>query len=194
MSARILVLPGTLESRSPNHALAFEAARRLALTSATVTTLGLADYPLPLLDADAETGEPPAEAVRLAERIAGEDALLLVSPDANGCLPPLAKNAIDWASRVSRAKGRPLDPFRGLVVGLASASPGRLGGFKALDAWRVVFMSLGAEVMTRQATLAGGSQTFDERGRIRDAQGAARLEAFVDDLVSRALALGRHHP
>lgn len=184
MSARILVLPGTLESASPDHALAFEAARLLARTSATVTVLGLADYALPILDVEADTAEDPPEAARrLALRLAAADALLLVSPDGNGSVPPLPKNAVDWVSRVGRVDGRPVQPFRGLVVALASASPGRTGGFKALDAWRAVFVQLGAEVLGRQATVAGAAGMADAE---------ELLEAFVADLADKTQMLGRH--
>ncbi|KAB0682924.1 NADPH-dependent FMN reductase [Aureimonas leprariae] len=182
MSPRILVLPGTLESASPDHALAFEAARLLAGTSATVTLVGLADYPLPLIDV-ASGEDPPEAAVRLAGRIAASDALLLVSPDANGSVPPLLKNAVDWIARVRRAGSRPIQPFRGLVVALASASPGRSGGFRALDGWRPIFRDLGAEVIGRQATVDGAAGL----------EGAYEmLELFVADLADKAQALGRH--
>ena len=71
MSARILVIAGSTRHASYNRRLALEAARLLALGSATVTLIDLADFPLPIYDGDTEeTDGPPAMAIKLAERIA----------------------------------------------------------------------------------------------------------------------------
>ena len=195
MSPRILVVPGSARLESVNRRLAAEAARLLALTSATVTLLDLADYPLPLFDGDAEEDEGvPDNAVRLAGRVAEQDGLLLVSPEYNASVSPLLKNAIDWTSRVRKIGGRPVQPFRKLVVGLAAASPGRLGGLAGLVALRPILQSLGAEILTPQVTLGGAADGFDENGRVRDEQARTALDALVEQLLGQARVLGRHQP
>ena len=193
MSARILVLPGTLASASPNRRLAAEAARLLALSNATVTFLNLADYPLPLLDAEAQGDEDvPGNAVLLAQRMAEQDGLLVVSPECNASVAPLLKNAVDWTSRVRKVKGRPVQPFRKLVVGLASASSGRGGGLLGLIALRSVLQSLGAEVLTAQVTLADAAEGFDGDGCLKDEPARMALDALVEQLLEHARVLGRH--
>lgn len=195
MSARILVLPGSLRAASVNRKLAAEAARLLALSNATVTLVNLADYPLPIFDEDAEAqGGVPENAVLLAQRIAEQDGLLVVSPEYNASVTPLLKNAIDWASRVRKVKGRPVQPFRRLVVGLAAASPGRLGGLRGLAALRPILQSLGAEILTPQVTLADAHDGFDEAGRLKDEHGRMALDALVEQLLGEARVLGRHQP
>ncbi len=107
---------------------------------------------------------------------------------------PMPKNAVDWVARVRRVRGRPVAPFRGLVVALASAAPGRSGGFRALDAWRDLFLTLGAEVMGAQARLAasGGGALFDPDGRLADESAAETLGDFLAGFEARARLLGRH--
>ena len=49
---KILVIPGSLRTGSHNARLAALAAKELALAEAEVTRISLADYPLPLFDAE----------------------------------------------------------------------------------------------------------------------------------------------
>jgi chromate reductase len=195
MSARILVIPGSTRLASYNRRLALEAARLLALSNATVTLVDLADYPMPIYDGDTEEAEgPPDMAVKLAERIAEQDGMLLVSPEYNASIPPLLKNTLDWVSRVRKIQGRPLQPFKRLVVGLASASPGRLGGLRGLIALRPVCLSLGAEVLTTQLSVHEAATAFDESGRLADERQRLALDALLEQLIDHAQALGRHQP
>lgn len=193
MSAKILVIAGSLRLASHNRRLAAEAARMLALTDAVVTLVDLADYPLPIYDGDheAEAGVPE-NANLLAQRIAAQDGLLLVSPEYNHSLVPLVKNTIDWVSRVRKVNGRPIQPFKGLVVGLASASPGRFGGMRGLEALRIVMRALGADVMTQQCSVANAATGFDDDGRLADDIARTSLEALVDKLLDISRSLGRH--
>ena len=72
MSApKILVIPGSLRSASYNIRLAAVATKELTLAEADVTRISLADYPLPIYDADliANSG-PPANAVKLKQLLA----------------------------------------------------------------------------------------------------------------------------
>lgn len=195
MSARILVLPGSTRLASHNRRLALEAARLLALSNATVTLVDLADYPMPIYDGDTEEAEgPPAMAIKLAQRIAEQDGMLLVSPEYNASIPPLLKNTLDWVSRVRKIEGRPLQPFKRLVVALASASPGRLGGLRGLVALRPVCLALGAEVLTAQLAVHDAATAFDENGRLADERQRLALDALLEQLIDHAQALGRHQP
>ena len=193
MSPRILVMPGSTRSASYNRRLALEAGRLLALGDATVTMIDLADYPMAIYDGDTEEADgPPEAAVRLAERIAEQDALLLVSPEYNASVSPLLTNSLDWVSRVRKIQGRPVQPFKRLVVGLASASPGRLGGLRGLTALRPICLTLGAEVLTSQLSIPEAATAFDDKGRLKDERQRLALDALVENLIGTAQALGRH--
>lgn len=165
----------------------------LAMSDAVVTLLDLADYPLPIYDGDhEETAGVPQNAILLAQRIAAQDGLLLVSPEYNHSVTPLMKNAIDWTSRVRKVQGRPIQPFKGIVAGLASTSTGRFGGMRGLEALRIVMRALGAEVLTQQCTVASAAASFDEAGRLSDDVARTSLETLVEKLLDTARSLGRH--
>ncbi|WP_067573736.1 NAD(P)H-dependent oxidoreductase [Nocardia acidivorans] len=95
---RILALVGSLRAASINRRLA-EAAARTAPAGVEITLYeGLADIPFYNEDLDVADAVPAA-AVALREAVAATDAVLLVTPEYNGTLPAVLKNAIDWASR-----------------------------------------------------------------------------------------------
>jgi NAD(P)H-dependent FMN reductase len=187
---RILVLPGSLRTGSFNARLAAQAAKHLALSDATVTRLSLADYSLPLYDAnlEAESGVP-APAVGLARQFAAHDAILLVSPEYNAGISPLMKNAIDWISRVREAG---LKPFEDRVFALASASPGNFGGLRGLISLRQSLeLGLGALVIPEQFILQRARDAFDAEGDFADADVSGRLARMLDALRRRTILLRR---
>ena len=95
---KVLAISGSLRAESYNTALA-RAAVELAPEGVFVDLYdGLAL--LPPYDQDLDEGDvkPPAAALDLRERIEAADALLIVTPEYNGSIPGVLKNAIDWAS------------------------------------------------------------------------------------------------
>ncbi|WAJ28981.1 NADPH-dependent FMN reductase [Antarcticirhabdus aurantiaca] len=190
---RILVLAGSNRTGSLNRRLADEAVGLLAASQAVeVVRLDLADYPLPIYDGDVEAASGlPDAALKLAGQLTASDAALLVSPEYNASVPPLLKNALDWASRVRRLDNRPVLPFRGLVVGLASASPGRFGGARSLSHLRDILVSLGSEVIARQCSIVQAGEAFDAEGRLSRPNDRDALEKLVESLVDIAIALRR---
>ncbi|MBL1078388.1 NAD(P)H-dependent oxidoreductase [Nocardia sp. 2] len=106
---RLLVLVGSLRAASINRRLAEAAASTAPEGVDVVIYEGLADIPFYNEDLDAE-GKVPASARALRDAVAASDGLLLVTPEYNGTLPAVLKNAIDWASRPygeGALKGRP---------------------------------------------------------------------------------------
>ncbi|WP_280492672.1 NAD(P)H-dependent oxidoreductase [Nocardia asiatica] len=95
---RILALVGSLRAASVNRRLA-EAAAQTAPDGVEVTLYdGLADVPFYNEDIDVP-GAVPAAARALRDAVAEADGLLVVTPEYNGTLSAVLKNAIDWASR-----------------------------------------------------------------------------------------------
>ncbi|RFC64319.1 NAD(P)H-dependent oxidoreductase [Fulvimarina endophytica] len=194
MNPKIAIIAGSKRSGSHNKRLAMEAARLLGKTDVKLTLLDLADYPMPIYDGDDEAERGIHEnGMRLAERIARQDGLLIVSPEYNSSVPPILKNAIDWASRVRRIEGRPVQPFKGLVVALASISPGQGGGMKGLEAWRPIMRSVGAEVITTQCAVPHAGQAFDEEGALADDAMRLRFDAMLESLIDVSRSLARTH-
>jgi NAD(P)H-dependent FMN reductase len=136
----VLVLVGSLRADSINRKLA-EAAVEHAPEGIEVTVYdGLADLPFYNEDLDGETA--PASATAFRRAIADSDAVLLITPEHNGTVPAVLKNAIDWASRpfgASAISGKPT-----AVIGSAF---GQYGGVWAHDDARKAIGIAGAKVL-----------------------------------------------
>jgi chromate reductase len=136
---RLLTISGSLRAGSYNTAVA-RAAADVAPEGVEVEVFdGLGE--LPLFDADTEGDEIPA--VRhLRERIAAADAVLFVTPEYNGSIPGVLKNAVDWASR-PRGEAALLNK----TVAVAGASTGQYGALWAQQDLRRVLGVAGARVV-----------------------------------------------
>ena len=114
----VLALAGSFRSGSFNQAL-IRAARELAPEHVRIGDLDLST--LPFYDGDLEAAGDPEEVAALKTAIARADALLIATPEYNGSVPAVLKNAIDWASR--RRPDSPLRNKPAAVMG-ASQTPG----------------------------------------------------------------------
>ncbi|MGA3309801.1 MAG: NAD(P)H-dependent oxidoreductase [Xanthobacteraceae bacterium] len=190
---KILVMAGSLRSGSHNARLAALAAKELALAEADVTRISLADYPLPLFDADfAADAGLPRNAVQLKHMFAAHQGVFIASPEYSASVTPLLKNAIDWISRV-RERGEPTyAAFKGRVFAIGSASPGSAGGLRSLMALRQILeLGCGALVLPEQVTVARPDQAFDEMDNLKDENLAAALKALARRLVEMAGVMPR---
>ncbi|WP_405885101.1 NAD(P)H-dependent oxidoreductase [Streptomyces sp. NBC_01136] len=181
MSVRILALVGSLRAGSHNRQLA-EAAVKLAPEGAEVELFeGLAEVPFYNEDIDVE-GNVPAAAARLREVAGNADAFLLFSPEYNGTMPAVLKNAIDWLSRPYGAgalSGKPV-----AVIGTAF---GQYGGVWAQDDARKAAGIAGATVIEDLKLSIPGSVTrFAETHPVDDAEVAAQLTEVVARLHGHA--------
>ena len=187
-SPKILVLPGSLRSGSHNVRLAALATKELTLLDADVTRISLADYPLPLYDADldARAGQPE-NAVKLKHMIAAHQGIFIASPEYSASVTPLLKNAIDWVSRV-REKGDPTyAAFKNRVFAIASASPGRAGGLRSLMALRQILeLGCGALVVPEQVAIPDAERAFDDMDNLVEIGLANLLRAQLARLVEMA--------
>jgi chromate reductase len=186
--AKILVFPGSLRTGSYNVRLAALMVKELTIADAEVTRISLADYPLPVYDADLEAKSgPPANAVKLKQMIMAHRGVFIAGPEYNASITPLLKNALDWVSRV-RERGEPaLAAYQNRVFALGSASPGRFGGMRSLLAMRQVLeVGCGALVIPDQISIAQADQAFDELENLKDGRAADQLRAVARRLIEMA--------
>ncbi|MBX6327072.1 MAG: NAD(P)H-dependent oxidoreductase [Pseudolabrys sp.] len=185
---KILVFSGSTRAGSYNVKLAALAAKELTLIDAEVTRISLADYPLPIYEADfnARSGEP-ANAVKLKHMIMAHHGVFITSPEYSASVTPLLKNAIDWVSRV-RERGDPAyAAFKGRVFAIAAASPGLGGGLQSLVALRQILeLGCGALVIPEQVAVPRADMAFDEMDNLIDSGLANLLRAQLARLVEIA--------
>lgn len=111
---------------------------------------------LPFYDQDLEA-TPAAEVVALRAQVAAADAVVVVTPEYNGSIPGLLGNAVDWLSRPYGAGA-----LRGKPVVAVAASPGGVGGARAVVALRTVLGNAGAELVGPPVTVPEVDQLLEK--------------------------------
>lgn len=187
---RIAVLAGSTREGSWNRALAAVAAGALEARGAEVTTLDLAAYDLPLYSAALEANAFPAHALRLKQVLSQQAGLLVVTPEYNGSIPPLLKNAIDWASRPTDGEAMlALSAYRGKAAAVMGASLSPFGGMRAVTHLRQILSTVQMLVIPEQVQLPAAHLAFDEQGALKDAMVAGLVDLTAASLVRVATAL-----
>ncbi|MEV8592591.1 NADPH-dependent FMN reductase [Streptomyces sp. NPDC052012] len=181
MSVRILALVGSLRAGSHNRQLA-EAAVKLAPEGTDVALYeGLAEIPFYNEDIDVE-GTVPAAAVKLREAAASADALLLFTPEYNGTIPAVLKNAIDWLSRPFGAGA-----LTGKPVAVIGTAFGQYGGVWAQDETRKAVGIAGGKVIEDiKLSIPGSVTRFAETHPAEDTEVAEQLTEVVTRLQTHA--------
>ena len=192
----VLALVGSLRAASINRQLA-ELAAETAPDGVTVTVFeGLGD--LPFYNEDIDNEDVPASVVALREAAGDADAALVVTPEYNGSIPGVLKNAIDWLSRPfgnSALKGKPA-----AVVG---GSFGQYGGVWAHDETRKSFGIAGPRIVedlklsVPSKSLDGQASEGERRGRrepARHRRQAGRRSRLTSASFGRASALSNVPP
>jgi NAD(P)H-dependent FMN reductase len=185
---KILVMPGSIRTGSHNVKLAALATKELTLLDVEVTRISLADYPLPIYDADldARSGQP-ANAVKLKQMIMSHHGIFIASPEYSASVTPLLKNALDWVSRV-RERGDPTyAAYKGRVFAIAAASTGPAGGLRSLMALRQILeLGCGALVIPEQVAIPQADHAFDDMDNIIETRTANLLRAQLARLTEMA--------
>jgi NAD(P)H-dependent FMN reductase len=165
----LLVFAGSTRAESWNRKLAGAVSDIAVAEGAQVTRIELADFDVPMYNADLEARGTPRDVVRLKELFFEHPAWLVCSPEYNGSYTGLLKNTIDWVS--SPIKGDATwasgsKPFAGKVVGLLSASPGAMGGLRSLGHLAPLLMNLQCWVAPKQFALSKAHEAFDPNGQL----------------------------
>ncbi len=189
MTTRILAFAGSLRRDSFNKKLVSIAAQGAEKAGAEVTVLDLKDFPLPLFDQDLEAEQGmPDMAKKLKKFFIDHDGLLIASPEYNSSIPGVLKNAFDWVSRPEPGES-PLVAFQGKVATLMSASPGALGGLRALVHVRAILGNLGVVVLPGQVAVPKAHEAFQSNGALIDQEQQAAIAGLGQTLASFLLKL-----
>jgi NAD(P)H-dependent FMN reductase len=173
---KVLALVGSLRAASINRQLA-ELAAETAPDGVAVTVFdGLGD--LPFYNEDIDNDDVPSSVVALRTAAADADAALVVTPEYNGSIPGVLKNAIDWLSRPfgnSALKDKPM-----AVVG---GSFGQYGGVWAHDETRKSFGIAGPRVV-EDLKLSVPFKSLDGTHPRENAEVTANLRDIVGKLAA----------
>ena len=183
---KLLVFAGSTRAQSFNRKLATAAAQIAQDAGAQVSHIELADFNIPLYNADLETQGTPQDVIRLKQLMFDHPGWIICSPEYNGSYTALLKNALDWAS--SPVKTDPawidgLKPFKGKVVGMLSASPGALGGLRAQQHLAPLLLNLQCWVAPQAYALGRAGDAFDAQGALAHTAAKAGVSAVVQQVI-----------
>ncbi|MFC5911136.1 NAD(P)H-dependent oxidoreductase [Streptacidiphilus monticola] len=183
MSVKIAALVGSLRAGSHNRQLA-EAAVKVAPEGVEVVIVeGLADVPFYNEDIDVE-GAAPAAAVALRTAAADADAFLFFSPEYNGTIPAVLKNAIDWLSRPYGAGA-----LSGKPVAVVGTAYGQFGGVWAQDEARKAAGIAGAKVLEEaKLSVPGSVVRFAETHPVDDEEVTGQLVTVLEQVAAAVAA------
>jgi NAD(P)H-dependent FMN reductase len=174
---KILAFAGSARSASWNKQLVRVAAYDARTAGADVTLIDLRDFPMPIYDGDEEERDGiPQAALAFRELMLDHQGLLIASPEYNGSVSALLKNALDWCSRPAMGQDG-LAPFRGKTVALLAASVSPFGGVRSLSHLRGIMSKMGSHVLADEILVPFAPQAFDAQG------------ALTNDMVKKLLAL-----
>jgi NAD(P)H-dependent FMN reductase len=187
---KIAVVVGSTREGSFNRMLGKLAVGALEAEGANVADIDLADFDLPLYSAAREAGAFPADAERLKQLFAAQDGLLFVSPEYNGSVSPLLKNAIDWASRPTGGESLvALSAYRGKASAVMAASISPFGGLRGLMHLRQILSTIQTLVIPEQVLVPNAHAAFDADGNLVEALPATLVGMTAARLVAVAKAL-----
>lgn len=178
---KLVGIAGSLRKPSLNRAL-LRAAVELMPGGAELEIVPIDEFPL--YDGDLEAAEGvPAAVERAKDALAGAAGLVLATPEYNGGIPGVAKNAIDWMSRPSDDIKR---VFHGRWVALMGATPSNFGTAFSQTAWLHVLRTLRMRLWTDAGPfyLPQAGKVIED-GVLKDVDQRARLADYLAAYVDR---------
>jgi len=180
---RILGISGSLRRGSHNTNLLRAAADLLPPGVELEVFDGLRELPPSDADRDVQPADPAVALLR--EAIASADGVLIATPEFNGSVPGVLKNALDWASRPF-----PDSALRGKPVAVIGASTGLFGAVWAQAETRKVLGIIGADVIEHELPVGQADGAFHVNGGLVEPQQQAVLCDLVRVLAARARRRG----
>ncbi len=179
---RVLALPGSLRRDSHNARLLRAAAPLLPPGVELAAAPSLAGIPPYDADHDGGEGAQPEAVERLKAAIADADAVLVATPEYNGSMPGVLKNALDWVSR-------PLvsSPLREKPAAVVGASTGMFGAVWAQAETRKVLNTIGARTLEHELPVGGADDVFVAgEDHLADPELTRTYASLLGDLVATA--------
>lgn len=173
MPHKLIGISGALRTDSTNSKLVREAARLYGADSYVEANLNL-----PLYDGDLESNSGiPEEVKLLVQQIAEADAVLISTPEYNGAVTGVLKNALDWISRHWEK------PMVGKPTALMSAAAGRAGGVRAQTMLRSCLVAFRPRItLAPEVGIADSGNAFDDNGQFVSERYTASVTTLMDAL------------
>jgi NAD(P)H-dependent FMN reductase len=183
-NTEIIILPGSIRTGSLNMTLAKNAAELIERAGGNSTLIDLKEFEVPLYNQDIQDNSGfPEDVIKLQELFSKASGFFILSPEYNGYFTPLLKNVLDWTSRETDTK-KMLECFLGKYTAIGAASPGPLGGMRAIMSLRQYLSNLGLTVLTPAVSVPQAHNKFSETGALIDNDTLSALEQSINNLLS----------
>lgn len=167
---------GSLRDGSINKQLEKALMKRFKRAGAKTTSINIGTYDLPMYHGDLDM---PVGVGKLSRKIRSCDGVVVVTPEYNGGLPPVLKNAIDWLSTTGKAH------FEEPYWGVASCSPGAMSGIMCMRQTNYILMRVGASVSPIQVGVGHAETAFDSKGELIAETSAMLADKLIKDMLRR---------
>lgn len=165
---KALLFAGSTRTESYNKKLINESARILDSLGVKTTVIDLRDYPIPFYDGDLETASGmPELAKKLKSQMIQADIIVISTPEYNGSISSVLKNALDWTSRQDKG-GSSREAYAGKTFVLLSTSPGSGGGKRALSNLKAIIEAISKNDQSLLYSLPNASSAFNADGHLKD--------------------------
>jgi chromate reductase, NAD(P)H dehydrogenase (quinone) len=182
---KVLAFAGSTRKDSINKKLVLIAAEIARKKGASVTFIDLKEYPIPLYDGDLEESEGmPKNAKYIRNLMLESSAIIIATPEYNGSISAVLKNALDWVSR-SEDSNASRGAFKGKKFAVMSTSPSKKGGLNGLNHLSFILENLGGKVVSIKVAVPNGFEAFNEVGQLRDEKIAKELDQEIDELLQK---------
>ncbi|WP_417473798.1 arsenical resistance protein ArsH [Luteimonas mephitis] len=174
---RVLLLYGSLRTRSYSKLLALEAARLLEALGAETRLFDPSGLPLP---DDAPATHPKVQELR--DLVRWSEAMVWCSPERHGAMTGIMKAQVDW---IPLSEGA-VRPTQGKVLAVMQVSGGSQS-FNAVNQLRVLGRWMRMLTIPNQSSVPKAWQEFDEAGRMKPSAYYDRVVDVMEELVKFTL-------
>lgn len=170
---RIEIISGSPRQNSMTRRVALALEKTLTETEHTTGLIDMKDHDIPPLQTVFTSVQiTPEQYKPLAERIFSADAFILVSPEYNGSYTPAMKNLLDHFPKQYHK-----------VFGIATASPGALGGIRAALQLQQLIFGLFGIGSPHMLIVPSVDKKFDEEGELIDPGFEKSINTFVNEFL-----------
>ncbi len=183
----IVAIAGSLRAGSYNKA-ALNAAVEHAPAGMNISAVDISD--VPFFDSDVENAGDPSSVKRLKDAVRGADGLLIFTPEYNGGISAVAKNAIDWLSRKAGDAGSAIS---GKPVAIAAATPGGRGAPEARAHLIHVIGYMTDALFMETLGIKSVSEKVDSQNRLTDDKAVADLVEWLESFRNHIYKSNENH-
>lgn len=180
---KTLIFAGSTRQGSYSKQLALASAELACECGLEPMLIDLVDFPAAIFNEDDEAKVGVPESMqKLREMIRVHDAVLVVTPEYNGHIPPLLSNVFAWTSRPLPIQGPEQVVYYRKPMAVMATSPGRLGGVRVIPRLRDALAELGCIVAPGFVNLPQANQSFDAAGHLTVPAAEAGVKSLLGEL------------